>query len=209
MILSKVEVSETKFRHGGLNMSSKSLAFFQDGQAVEMSSPIFTRPRSKRRGRRSESDRYFPNGMMKPTRDELLQFILSHVLYQVDATVGGPIFCKHIMKPNRERNRESMYHVVLGPHTWTGVWEVVGNRRMFDIRAEYLANESTWVPQIQLSPGNYIGVDNLNGIELDPIRLRREMIRRGFASPEEFDRFSGGLTNRYRAIPFAERGIWM
>ena len=125
-------------------MSSKSLAFFQDGQAVEMSAPIFSHPRNKRRGRRSESDRYFPNGMIKPTRDELLQFILTHVLYQVDATVGGPIFCKHIMKPNRERNRESMYHVVLGPYTWTGVWEVIGNRRMFDIRAEYRA----WVTKV-------------------------------------------------------------
>jgi len=190
-------------------MSTKSLAFFQDGQVIEMSSPIFAPPRARRRGRRSDSDRYFPNGMMKPTREELLEYILSHVLYQVDATVGGPIFCKHIMKPNRERNRESMYHVVLGPHAWTGVWEVVGNRRMFDIRAEFLPRENTWVPQIQLSPGNYIGVDNLNGIELDPVRLRREMIRRGFATPEEYDRFTGGLANRYRAISHAVRGIWM
>lgn len=191
-------------------MSSKSLAFFEDGQAVEMSTPIFGHPKSKRRGRRSDSDRYFPNGLQKPSREELIHYILSHVLYQVDATIGGPIFCKHIVKPNRERNRESMYHVVLGPHPWTGVWEVIGNRRMFDIRAEFLLSEDGWVPQIQLSPGNYIGVDNLNGIELDPTRLRREMIRRGFVMAEEFDRYTGSAPEeRYRAIPYATKGIWM
>ncbi|MHB1955173.1 MAG: hypothetical protein ACYCOU_15680 [Sulfobacillus sp.] len=191
-------------------MSTKTLAFFEDGQVIEMSTPIFGWPKTKRRGRRSETDRCFPNGVLKPTRDELIQFILNNVLYQVDPSLGGPIFCKHIIKPNRERNRDSMYHVVLGPHPWSGVWEVVGNRRMFDIQAHFLHGANTWVPQIVLSPGNYIGVDNLNGIELDPIRLRREILRRKFASAEEFDYYaSPSLAVRYSAIKTAVRGIWM
>lgn len=188
---------------------SKSLAFFE-GHRVELSSPIFTRPKAKRRGRRSDLERYFPNGMLKPTRAELIQFILTHILYQIDTTVGGPIFCKHVVKSNRERNRDSMYHVVLGPHPWTGVWEVVGNRRMFDIRAEYISSQGIWVPQIQVSPGNYLGVGDLNGIELDPVRLRREMVRRGFVTAEEYDRFaSPSEVVRYRAIADAVPGIWM
>lgn len=191
-------------------MLNKSLAFFQDGQVIEMSTPIFGHPKAKRRGRRSEMERYFPNGMTKPSRDELIQFILSHILYQIDMALGGPIFCKHIVKSNRERNRDSMYHIVLGPHLWTGVWEVVGNRRMFDIRAEFLPGEGTWVPQIQLSPGNYIGIDNLNGIELEPAKLRRELIRREFVTPDEYDCFaSADPVVRLRAISNAVRGIWL
>lgn len=191
-------------------MSAKSLAFFGNGQVVEMSTPIFGWPQTRRRGRRSETERCFPNGIEKPSRDDLIQFILHNVLYQIDSSLGGPIFCKHLEKPNRERNRDSMYHVVLGDHSWTGVWEVVGNRRMFDIRAVYMPKENTWVPQIVLSPGNYIGVDNLNGIEMGPEKLRREMIRRGFVTPEEYDCFAGAsLPARYRAISCAKRGIWL
>lgn len=191
-------------------MSTKTLAFFEGGQVIEMATPIFGWPKSRRRGRRSETDRCFPNGMLKPTRDELIHFILNNVLYQVDPSLGGPIFCKHIIKPNRERNRDSMYHVVLGPHPWSGVWEVVGNRRMFDIQALFLHSANTWVPQIVLSPGNYIGVDNLNGIELDPIRLRREMIRRDFVSAAEYDHYANpSLSVRYTAIKSAVPGIWM
>jgi hypothetical protein len=195
---------------GGMEMSTKTLAFFEGGQVIEMATPIFGWPKSRRRGRRSETDRCFPNGMLKPTRDELIHFILNNVLYQVDASLGGPIFCKHIIKPNRERNRDSMYHVVLGPHPWSGVWEVVGNRRMFDIQALFLHSANTWVPQIVLSPGNYIGVDNLNGIELDPIRLRREMIRREFVSGAEYDHYANpSLSVRYTAIKSAVPWIWM
>ncbi|PSR33687.1 MAG: hypothetical protein C7B46_08755 [Sulfobacillus benefaciens] len=191
-------------------MSTKTLAFFEGGQVIEMATPIFGWPKSRRRGRRSETDRCFPNGMLKPTRDELIHFILNNVLYQVDPSLGGPIFCKHIIKPNRERNRDSMYHVVLGPHPWSGVWEVVGNRRMFDIQALFLHSANTWVPQIVLSPGNYIGVDNLNGIELDPIRLRREMICREFVSAAEYDHYANpSLSVRYTAIKSAVPGIWM
>ncbi|MDA8194436.1 MAG: hypothetical protein M0Z53_10620 [Thermaerobacter sp.] len=184
---------------------SKSLAFFHD-QVLELSTPIFSRPKPKSRGRRNNTERHFPNGVLKPTREELLRFILSHVLYQIDTTIGGPIFCKYIMTPQRS----TLYHVVFGPHPWTGVWEVVGNRRMFDIRAEFLTAENTWVPQIQVSPGNYIGVDNLNGIELEPVRLRNEIIRRGFALAEEYDHYAGSSpAARYRAMTTASRGIWM
>lgn len=187
---------------------SKSLAFFQ-GQSLEVSSSIFRSPQPKRRGRRSEMDRYFPNGLLKPTREELIAYILAHVLYQIDHTVGGPIFCKHVVKPNLERNRDSMYHVVLGPHLWTGVWEVVGNRRMFDIRPIYFPEKGSWVPQIQVSPGNYIGVDNLNGIELEPKTLRRQIIERGFVTVEEYDRYAGGPLKNSQAIRTAVPGIWM
>lgn len=191
-------------------MANKALAFFDRGLAVEMATPIFSPPRPRRRGRKNERERFFPNGMPVPTRDQLIQYILEHVLYQIDLTVGGPVFCKHIIKQNQDRNRESMYHIVFGPPPWTGVWEVIGNRRMFDVRTVYLEQEETWLPQIVLSPGNYIGVDNLNGIELPFHELRAEMIRRGFTTAEEFDRFSDTTAEgRRRAMRSAVRGIWM
>ncbi len=193
-----------------MTLVNKSLAFFDNGQAVPMTTPIFQSPRSRPRGRRRDSDRYFPSGEMIPSREELIQYILNHVLYQVDPVLGGPVFCKHIIKPNRERNRESMYHVVLGPAPWTGVWEVIGNRRMFDIHAEYVPDDGAWLPQITVSPGNFIGVGKLNGIEMDPARLRREIIRRGFATPEEYEWFASPyLAMRRLAIARAQRGIWM
>jgi hypothetical protein len=191
-------------------MLNKSLAFFDGGQTVELSTPIFMLPKSRRRGRRPGSEGYFPNEQKIPSREDLISFIVTHVLYQIDETLEGPIFCKHVIKCNRERNRDSMYHIVLGAHQWCGVWEVIGNRRMFDVRALYLAEEDVWVPQVVLSPGNYIGVDNFNGFELGSQELRREMIQRGFVTAEEYDQFaSPSAAVRYRAIPFATRGIWM
>ena len=191
-------------------MLSKSLAFFDGGQSVELPTPIFMMPKSRRRGRRPGSDVYFPNGERIPSREELIAFIVQNVLYQIDDTLEGPIFCKHVIKCNRERNRDSMYHIVMGAHQWSGVWEVVGNRRMFDVRALYLPADDAWVPQVVLSPGNYIGVDNLNGFELGPKELRREMIRRGFVSPDAYDRFANpSSVVRHQAIAMATRGIWM
>lgn len=200
----------TKRMEGGVTLVNKTLAFFQNGQVVPLTTPIFQGPKTRRRGRRREQDRYFPSGELIPTREELIQYILNHVLYQIDPVLGEPIFCKHIIKPNRERNRESMYHVVLGPPSWTGVWEVIGNRRMFDIHAEYVPEERTWLPQITVSPGNFIGVDNLNGIELDPVCLRREIIRRKFVTADEYDWFASPYASiRRMAIAKAQRGIWM
>ncbi|MCL4495229.1 MAG: hypothetical protein M1294_10510 [Firmicutes bacterium] len=189
---------------------NKTLAFFQNGQIVPMTTPIFQGPKTRRRGRRREEERHFPNGELIPSREELIQYILSHVLYQIDPVLGEPVFCKHIIKPNRERNRESMYHVVLGPPSWTGVWEVIGNRRMFDIHAEYVKEECTWLPQITVSRGNFIGVENLNGIELDSEYLRREIIGRNFVTPDEYDWFASPYVSvRRMAVANAERGIWM
>jgi hypothetical protein len=191
-------------------MATKSLAFFSDC-TVELPSPIFVGPKVGRRGRRPERDLFFPNGERRPGRDELIQFIVDHVLYQIDPGSDGPIFCKHVIeRAHRERNKQSMYHVVLGPPALSGVWEIVGNRRMFDVRAVYLPQEATWIPQIVLSPGNYIGVANLNGVELSPSALASEMLRRGFATPEDLDRYyGGGRQQRERAIRYAYRGIWM
>ncbi len=191
-------------------MLNKSLAFFDGGQAVELPTPIFMRPKAKRRGRRAGSDAYFPNGDRVPSRDEIIRFIVNHVLYQIDDTLEGPIFCKHVIKCNRERNRDSMYHIVMGAHQWSGVWEVVGNRRMFDVRALYLPTDNVWVPQVVLSPGNYIGVDNFNGFEMGPQQLRREMIQRGFVTADEYDHFANpSAVVRHQAITRATRGIWM
>ena len=191
-------------------MVNKTLAFFQNGQVVPLTTPIFGGPLTKRRGRRREQDRYFPNGTLIPSREELIQYILNHILYQIDPVLGEPIFCKHIIKPNRERNRESMYHIILGPSSWTGVWEVIGNRRMFDIHAEYVVSEQSWLPQITVSRGNFIGVGNLNGIELDPMDLRREVIHRQFVTAEEYDWFANPCASvRGMAIARAQRGIWM
>ncbi|MCY0880549.1 MAG: hypothetical protein OWS74_01000, partial [Firmicutes bacterium] len=131
-------------------MVNKSLVFFDEGLAVEVAQPIFSRP-IHRRGRRPDRERFFPNGQLKPARTELIQYILDNVLYQVDPDLDGPIFCKHVIKCNRERNRESMYHIVLGAYPWIGVWEVVGNQRMFHIEARYIEAESRWIPQISLS----------------------------------------------------------
>ncbi|MCL4522185.1 MAG: hypothetical protein M1415_11540 [Firmicutes bacterium] len=191
-------------------MLNKSLAFFDGGQTVELATPIFVVPQSKRRGRRPGSDSYFPNGERIPSRAELIAYIMTHVLYQIDDTLEGPIFCKHVIKCNQERNRDSMYHIVMGAHQWSGVWEVVGNRRMFDVRALYLPSDDVWVPQVVLSPGNYIGVDNCNGFELGSKELRREMIQRGLVTPEEYDQFANpSAVVRHRAISRATRGIWM
>ncbi|MCY0886109.1 MAG: hypothetical protein OWV35_09550 [Firmicutes bacterium] len=190
-------------------MLSKSLAFFE-GATVEVSVPIFSQPEARKRGRRTRQDALLPDGTPRPSRRELLAYILDHVLYQLDPSVGGPIFCKHIVKPNIERNRESMYHIVLGPVEWSGVWEIVGNRRMLDVRAVSVPGQRHWVPQIILSPGNYVGVDNLNGIELSREALREAMIARGFVDAETFDRFAApSLAGRYRAIADAVPGIWM
>lgn len=191
-------------------MLNKSLAFFDGGQAVELQTPIFMLPKAKRRGRRAISTIYFPNGERIPSRDELIAYIVNHVLYQIDESVDGPIFCKHVIKCNRERNRDSMYHIVMGAHQWSGVWEVVGNRRMFDVRALYLPGDDAWVPQVVLSPGNYIGVDNFNGFEMSSKDLRREMIQHGFVTAEEYDHFANPRASvRYDAIARATRGIWM
>lgn len=190
-------------------LATKSLAFFADC-AVELPGPIFMGPRTGRRGRKPERELYFPNGDRRPDREDLINFILQHVLYQIDPGTDGPIFCKHIEKLNRERNKQSMYHVVMGPHHVSGVWEIVGNRRMFDLRPVYLPSERTWIPQVILSPGNYVGVNNLNGVELSPLELKREMMRRGFATPEEIDRFYSPLrAKREQMVKFARRGIWM
>lgn len=191
-------------------VSVKSLAFFDGGQTIELASPIFERAKPRRRGRRLRRDCFLPNGQPVPTRDELILYILNHVLYQIDPSLGGPMFCKHVIKHNHDRNRDSMYHIVLGCHQWSGVWEIIGNRRMFDVRPFYLPSEQDWIPQIVLSPGNYIGVGNLNGIELNPRTLRRELILRGFVSPEEYDRYTDtSLAGRRQAIREAVRGIWM
>lgn len=191
-------------------MATKTLAFFDDC-TVELPNPIFVGPKVGRRGRRPDRELYFPNGVRRPGRDELIQFIVDHVLYQIDPGSDGPLFCKHVIEHgNRERNKQSMYHVVLGPPALSGVWEIVGNRRMFDVRAVFLPRESTWIPQIVLSPGNYIGVGNLNGVELSPTALAREMLRRHFVSPEEMDQFYGApRAKREGSIRFASRGIWM
>lgn len=191
-------------------MLNKSLAMFAGGQTVELPSPIFSAPKARRRGRRTGKDLYFPNGQRIPTRDELIAFIVGHVLYQIDDTLGGPIFCKHVIKHNKDRNRDSMFHIVMGAHEWSGVWEVVGNRRMFDVRAVYLPEDQAWVPQVILSPGNYIGVDNLNGIEIGREALRRALIARGFVTAEEYDTYAHpSQPARYEAIARATRGIWM
>ena len=195
---------------GGIALVNKTLAFFQNGQIVPVTTPIFQGPKARRRGRRREVDRYFPNGELIPGREELIHFILTHILYQIDPVLGEPVFCKHLIKPNRERNRDSMYHVVLGPASWTGVWEVIGNRRMFDIHAEYVNEEATWLPQITVSPGNFIGVENLNGIELPSEYLRNEIIERNFVTADEYDWFASPHASvRRLAMAQAERGIWM
>lgn len=185
------------------------MAFFADC-TVELPTPIFVGAHTGRRGRKPERDMYFPNGERRPSRDDLIRYILQHVLYQVDPGSDGPIFCKHIEKLNRERNKQSMYHVVMGPHHVTGVWEIIGNRRMFDIRPVFLSAEGAWVPQIVLSPGNYVGVGNLNGVELGAAELRREIVRRGFVTLDELDRYCCPLRiKREQAVPYARRGIWM
>ncbi len=190
-------------------MLTKSLAIFDRGQTVELPSPIFVMPKPKR-GRQTHSELRFPNGDPIPTRATLIAYILQNVLYQIDETVEGPIFCKHLIKCNRERNRQSMYHVVMGAHQWTGVWEVTGNRRMFDVRAVWLPDDEAWVPQIMLSPGNYIGVSRFNGFEMTFKELRRAMIKHEFVTAEEFDCYaSQNRTMRYQAITRATRGIWM
>jgi hypothetical protein len=190
-------------------MAGKSLAFFADC-AVELPGPIFTGPRVGKRGRKPERELYFPNGDRRPDRAELIQYILQHILYQIDPGSDGPVFCKHIEKLNRERNKQSMYHVVLGPPDLSGVWEIVGNRRMFDLRAVYVQSDHTWIPQIVLSPGNYVGVGNLNGVELNAGELRRELLRRGFVTQEELELFMSPLrTKREQALKYARRGIWM
>lgn len=187
---------------------SKSLAFFME-QTVEMPAPIFSLPALRKRGRKSVAERYFPDGTPRPSRQELLNYVLHHILYQIDPDTG-PVFCRHVMKPNRERNRESMYHVVLGPHEWCGVWEIIGNRRMLDLRAVYLERSGGWLPQLVLSPGNYIGVGNLNGVEMDHRALRQALIARGFVDAETFDRFAApSLADRYFAVRYAKPGIWM
>jgi hypothetical protein len=190
-------------------MAGRTLAFFADC-AVEVPGSIFAGPRAGRRGRKPECERYFPNGERRPDRRELIAYILQHILYQIDPSIDGPVFCKHIQKLNRERNKQSMYHVVLGPPEVSGVWEIVGNRRMFDLRAVYVPQDRTWIPQIILSPGNYVGVANLNGVELSPGELGRELLRRGFVTPEELDRFYSPLrSKREQALRYARRGIWM
>ena len=194
---------------GGGSLVSKSLAFFEDC-AVELPSPIFVGPRAGRRGRKPERDLYFPNGERRPTREDLIQYILQHVLYQIDPGWDGPIFCKHVEKLNRERNKQSMLHVVMGPPRVSGVWEIVGNRRMFDVRAVYVPNQSIWIPQIILSPGNYVGVGNLNGIELSPLVLQAEMVRRGYVTEEEIHLFcQPSRVQREHAVMYARPGIWM
>ncbi len=190
-------------------MVSKSLAFFEDC-TVELPSPIFVGPRAGRRGRKPERDLYFPNGERRPTREDLIQYILQHVLYQIDPCWDGPIFCKHVEKLNRERNKQSMLHVVLGPHPVSGVWEIVGNRRMFDVRAVYVPRQRTWIPQIILSPGNYVGVGNLNGVELSSAALHGEMLRRGYVTEDEIRIFGQAARGkRERAVAYARPGIWM
>lgn len=191
-------------------MATKSLAFFNDC-TVELPTPIFMGPKVGRRGRRPDRELFFPNGVRRPGRDELIQFIVENVLYQIDPGCDGPLFCKHVIEHGgRERNKQSLYHVVLGPPALSGVWEIVGNRRMFDVRAVYLPRESAWIPQIVLSPGNYVGVGNLNGVELSAAGLAREMLRRGFVTPEELDCFYGsGRAKREQAVGMARRGIWM
>jgi hypothetical protein len=200
---------EVKAAWGVDLLVSKSLAFFTDC-AVELPTPIFGGPRAGRRGRKPERDLYFPNGERRPSREDLIQYILHHVLYQIDPGSDGPIFCKHVEKLNRERNKQSMLHVVMGPHHVTGVWEIVGNRRMFDVRAVYVESQGTWIPQIILSPGNYVGVGNLNGIELPPRQLHAEMVRRGYVTEEEVELFCApSRSQREKACAYARRGIWM
>ncbi|MCL8209250.1 MAG: hypothetical protein K6V97_14450 [Actinomycetia bacterium] len=190
-------------------MEAKAVAFFSDC-AVELPTPIFVASEARRRGRRPAHELYFPNGQRRPTREELLRFILTHVLYQIDPATDGPVFCKHIQRHNPERNKVSLFHIVMGPHEVTGVWEIIGSRRMFDLRAVYLPRQQTWVPQLVLAPGNYVGVGRLNGLELSPRELRSEMIRRGFVTAEELDRFAAATrARRERAIAYAWRGIWM
>ncbi len=191
-------------------MINKSLAFFDNGLAVPVTIPIFHGPQTRPRGRRKLSEKYFPSGELIPNREDLLQYILHNVLYQIDPVLGGPIFCKHVIKTHQDRNRETMYHVVLGPPTWTGVWEVIGNRRMFDVHAEYVTEEQGWVPQITVSPGNFIGVANLNGIELSEPQLHRELVERGFATEEEYEWFASPYASvRALATDKARPGIWM
>lgn len=190
-------------------MEAKAVAFFSDC-VVELPTPIFVAGEARRRGRRPAREMYFPNGQRRPNREELLRFILTHVLYQIDPATDGPVFCKHIQRHNPERNKQSLFHIVMGPHEVTGVWEIIGSRRMFDLRAVYLPRQQTWVPQLVLGPGNYVGVGRLNGLEMSPRELRSEMVRRGFVTPEELDRFCAVTrARREQAIAHASRGIWM
>lgn len=182
----------------------KSFARFNDVN-VALSEPIF---RAKI-GSRGRPPKTFPNGDPVPNRQSLLAFITRHVLYQIDAVVDGPIFCKHLPLTH-DRNRDSLYQVVLGAPPWSGVWEVRGNPRLFGVRAVYLPDERTWIPQIVLSPGNYWPVRNWNAFELSHAKLRAVIVRHRLVTAEEWDCFAHpDRAARERAIALATRGIWM
>lgn len=176
-------------------------------QSMPQNQSIFSLPPVARRGRKAR--KFLPNGVQEPSRDELVQYVISHVLYQYEPGFDdGPLFCCHA-RPSRQRG-EYLVQIVLGPPQFTGAWAIASDPRALRLQALLIPDREAWLPCLQISPGNIDPIDRLNGTDLSPAALRRAILRHRWITEDIYDRFvQSDPARREQAIAFAVPGIWM
>lgn len=180
--------------------------------SVRSQSPnIFGTIRPPRRGRPSRKHPRFPDGSAIPSRAQLIDYIVQHVLVQYDSSFDGPLFCLHIRPPVQPGQRgQRLIQLVLGHPAWTGAWLMHAERRAFTIQAVWDATFQHWMPVLQLQPGNLWPIGRLNGLELAPNALRQAILRRHWITADVYDRYVHPDPRiRERAVPWAVPGVWM
>ncbi len=168
---------------------------------------IFSLPPVARRGRKPR--KFLPNGVQEPSRSELVDYLITHILYQYEPGFDdGPLFCCHV-RPPRQRG-ECLVQIVMGPPQFTGAWAIASDPRSLILQVLWNSGQETWVPRLQISPGNIDPIDRLNGTELSPVALRRAILRHRWITEDIYDRFvQPDPAQREQAIAFAVPGIWM
>ncbi len=172
---------------------------------------IFAPVASPGRGRPTRRGRCFPDGSPIPSRAQLLEYLVQHVLVQYDAGFDGPLFGVHIRPPVRPDQRgERLIQLTLGPHTATGAWILRADRRALTIHPVWSPSLQTWIPVLQLHPGNLWPVGRLNGLELEPRALRQAILRRHWITADVYDRYGHqDPAVRTLAATDAVPGVWL
>ncbi|PSR25504.1 MAG: hypothetical protein C7B46_20625 [Sulfobacillus benefaciens] len=172
---------------------------------------IFGAIASPRRGRPAQRVSRFPDGSPIPSRSQLLDYIVQHVLVQYDAGFDGPLFCLHMRPPAHPGQRgERLIQLTLGPPAETGAWILQADRRALAIHPVWSPPLQTWMPVLQLQRGNLWPMGRLNGRELAPKALRQAILRRHWITADVYDRYvHPDPAVRAQAITHAVPGVWL
>ncbi len=179
--------------------------------AIRVPANVFDMPPARhRRGRRPKSEKQFPDGTMMPSRDDLMTYVLSHVLVQWDESFDGPVFCKLIASPHNAKARgDRITQIVLGPPRWSGAWTIAAGKD-FAVQAFWVPSIEHWIPRLLFQNGNVYPISNLNGFDRSAVSLRSALIKRRLVTAEEYDRYVHPLGSvRAHAISSAVPALWM